>query len=100
MISPCRAAIKSRCKDLEPWLLRQHTLALRRRLIQAAENHQQQVADRHMRELIAAEDKQLATTASQKKSKGKKKKVLPAVQLSKGAVQPCQMKYRSQATLP
>ena len=53
-----------------------------------------------MRELIAAEDKQLATTASQKQSKRKKKKVLPAAQLSKGAVQPYQMQYRSQAPLP
>ena len=68
----CRAAIKSRCKDLEPWLLREHTLALQRHLIEAAVQHQQQVADRNMHELIAAEEKQLVTPGSQKKSKTKK----------------------------
>ncbi|KAL3144872.1 hypothetical protein ABBQ38_001972 [Trebouxia sp. C0009 RCD-2024] len=69
----CRAAIRFRCKGLEPQLVRDHTLGLRRRLIKAAEERQQQVADRGMRDLAAAEDKQLATTGSQKKSKTKKK---------------------------
>ena len=69
----CRAAIKSRCKDLEPWLLREHTLALQRHLTKTAEKHQQQVADRNMHELIAAEEKQVITPGSQKKSKAKKK---------------------------
>lgn len=74
----CRAAIRFRCKGLEPQLVRDHTLGLRRRLIKAAEERQQQVADRGMRDLAAAEDKQLATTGSQKKSKTKKKTVMPA----------------------
>lgn len=75
----CRAAIKSRCKDLEPWLLKEHTLALQRRLIEAAVQHQQQLADRNMRELIAAEEEQLVTPGRQKRSKTKKK-VAPALE--------------------
>ena len=54
-------------------------MALQRRLTKSAEEHQQQVADRNMHELIAAEEKQVAAPGSQKKSKAKKK-VEPAVQ--------------------
>lgn len=75
----CRKAVRSRCKDLEPQLLREHTLALRRRLLKASDEHQQQVADRNMCDPIAAEDKQLVMTGSQKKSQKEKKKVMPAM---------------------
>ena len=78
----CRAAIKLRCKDLEPWLLREHTLALQRCLTKAAEEHEQ-IADTNMHELIAAEEKQLVTPGSKKKSQAKKK-VGPALQVVYG----------------
>ena len=54
-----RLAVQSRCKDMEPLLLRLHTVALQNSLLDAATQHaledEQRIADRNMAELLAAD---------------------------------------------